>query len=66
MINSDGRTRLTLLIIKILMYARLEFKDVLGFRRVAVSRIDLRGASYVGVKNEPASKDISRALRLVI
>ena len=48
------------------MCARLEFEIVLDFRRVAVSWIDFRGASYVGVKHETKSEDISRALMLFI
>ena len=48
------------------MCARLEFEIVLEAGRGAAVVIDFRGASYVGVKHETKSKDISRALVLFI
>ena len=44
------------------MGAQLEFEVLLASRRVAVSLIDFCDTLFVGVKNETAPEDVSRAL----
>ena len=44
------------------MGAQLEFEVLLALRRVAAGLIDFGDTLFVGVKNETASEDISRAL----
>ena len=53
---------MTLLINKVLVGAQLEIEVLLGVRRVAASLIDFGDTLFVGVKNETAREDISRAL----
>ena len=57
---------MTLLINKVLVGAQLEFDVLLAPRRVAVSWIDFCDTLFVGIKDETASEDISRALTPLI
>ena len=54
--------QLTLLIIKVLVGAQLVFEVLSALRRVAVGLIGFCDTLFVGVKNETAPEDISRAL----